>query len=357
MGLELFKNTNFLLKLIYYITFFSICFYLIIHMNNNTHIESVLFQNNIIYYILVGIGLIFINDLFFTVGEYATEIMYILIFIRTISFAINYIVDKYLVMDLKDNTPSQNVTRNFFIKFGVILALNVVLFFIALFLIYIFISPLNETVIGKLENSMTFSYNNTKYFMLTYFLFLLIYLSIFYTYNYKSKINAVILPNILSIVIILLMFSFVIFLAKRLGLIDHKQYLSTFISLSAIAVIFVYFWIYNFLSSLGTVCDKKNFEEQEDYKKNSAKINTIMVLLFISIITLLWLDDSKHWKAIGYLMFVVITIFTFYALMNLSVEYPSTSLMSFWLFIEWVIICMKKGHSAKNSVHFMFLNI
>jgi hypothetical protein len=37
-----------------------------------------------------------------------------------------------------------------------------------------------------------------------------------------------------------------------------------------------------------------------------------------------------------------------------STKYPSTGVISLWLFVEWVMVCFKNGNNAKNSLEGIF---
>ena len=103
------------------------------------------------------------------------------------------------------------------------------------------------------------------------------------------------------------------------------------------------------MSSLGTICTTnetvESIHEQE----------MVSLLMIASIFTILWLDDSRNWKQIGSIFFIIATIITLYCMFYYSVAYPSTGMLSFWLFIEWLIIIFYRKENSKNSIHYSFM--
>ena len=83
----------------------------------------------------------------------------------------------------------------------------------------------------------------------------------------------------------------------------------------------------------------------------------VTLLIIASIFTILWLDDTRNWKQIGSIFFVVVSIITLYCMFYYSVAYPSTGMMSFWLFIEWLIIVFYRKENSKNSIHYSFMKV
>ena len=76
--------------------------------------------------------------------------------------------------------------------------------------------------------------------------------------------------------------------------------------------------------------------------------------MLITLFGVLWIGDSKIWNQFQYLIFIIITIITFTGLFYYSTKYPSTAVISLWLFIEWIILCFKNGNNAKNSFEGVF---
>ena len=102
------------------------------------------------------------------------------------------------------------------------------------------------------------------------------------------------------------------------------------------------------MNSLSSVCTVGQVKGKE-----SNEIAIIFILL--SIFVILWLDDSRHWMRIGYLLYIIITVFALYVLFVYSVSHPSVGLLSFWLIIEWLILTLYRTEDSKNSIHFSFM--
>jgi uncharacterized protein (DUF486 family) len=148
------------------------------------------------------------------------------------------------------------------------------------------------------------------------------------------------------------LFSFIIYICKNIGLINGYQYLDTFIVLLSIFIICGYIYFYLLLQSISTVCsdDKK----KEESVKNMNEAETVINIMIMALFGVLWIGDSKIWNQFEYLIFIIATIISFAGLFYYSTKYPSTGVISLWLFIEWIILCFKNGNNAKNSLEGVF---
>jgi hypothetical protein len=102
------------------------------------------------------------------------------------------------------------------------------------------------------------------------------------------------------------------------------------------------------MNSLSTICHTDNPDQS-----NNKEI--VIILMFISIFIILWLRDSRNWHRNGSIAFIFASIITFYTMFYYSIYHPNISLLSLWLFIEWLIIFFKKKENSKNSIHFSFM--
>jgi hypothetical protein len=170
-------------------------------------------------------------------------------------------------------------------------------------------------------------------------------------YNYLNKhtfITDILNPAVLAGLMIFFIFSFIIFIFLKLKIITKKHILNSYLALYYIVLFLVILYGYFFMNSLSAIC---KVGEEKDKKSNEI----VILLSLASIIVLLWLDDSRHWKQIGYLLYIIITVFALYVLFVYSVSHPSVGLISFWLIVEWLILSLYRSEDSKNSIHYVFM--
>ena len=71
---------SFIQKLLFSITFFSLCLYLIMENLKSTNIPLVIMQTKIIFYLLIGILFYFISDILRTQEDFSKKIVGIILF-------------------------------------------------------------------------------------------------------------------------------------------------------------------------------------------------------------------------------------------------------------------------------------
>jgi hypothetical protein len=181
---------------------------------------------------------------------------------------------------------------------------------------------------------------------------LYIFFLIFGAMYSDTALSDILTPTILGIPTILYLFGFIIFFANKIGLINGYQYLNTFIVLSSITFLLGIFYLYFFMSSLNSVCDGSNAPPKEEKDPNK---EVIILLTLGTIIGFLWLDDTRNWHQIGYIAFIVLSIFAYYIIFTYSTLHPSLSIISTWLLIEWLILLFYKKADSKNSLQFALM--
>ena len=329
---------SFIQKLLFSITFFSLCLYLIIQNLNSTNIPLVIMQTKIIYYLLIGILFYFISDILRTQEDFSKKIVGIILFSLFISYISNYFLEKYY------NGP-------FYYKILITLGIIVGVLIISLILIHFMI---NKTGYNYADINDVFeeSFKKNLYYFIFYFILLIFYTIILYFFSYPSSKNQILQPALLGLFLMLFVFSFIIYICKKIGLINGYQYLDTFIVLLSIFIICGYIYFYLLLQSISTVCsdDKK----KEESVKNMNEAETVINIMLMALFGVLWIGDSKIWNQFEYLIFIIITVITFSGLFYYSTKYPSTGVISLWLFVEWIILCFKNGNNAKNSFEGVF---
>jgi MFS family permease len=222
---------------------------------------------------------------------------------------------------------------------------------ISLILVHFIIHKPNYDYID-ISNVFQESFNKNLYYFIFYFILLIIYSFILFLYSYASSKNQILQPALLGLFLMIFVFSFIIYICKNIGLINGYQYLDTFIVLMSIFIICLYIYFYILLNSISSVCsdDKK----KEESVKNMNEAETAINIMFAALVGLLWIGDAKIWNQFEYLIFIIITIITSTGLFYYSTKYPSTGIMSLWLFIEWIMLFFRNGNNAKNSFEGVF---
>ena len=169
--------------------------------------------------------------------------------------------------------------------------------------------------------------------------------------NKNTNITDILCPFVLGLMLVFFIFIIIIYVALRMKLINKKEMLNTFIALSSICFFLGILCIYTFMSSLKTFCssniDKKSMNEGE----------RIFIGIIISIIIILWYDDSRNWHQIGSILFILVTIFAFYCMFYYSVSHPSFATISMYFFFEWLILFFYRKENSKNAIHFSFMTV
>lgn len=245
------------------------------------------------------------------------------------------------------------VNDTFFMKLGKILLASIIVFIIMLIIIHFEFKKTN------LLNSFNVGFSKNLYFLIFFTIYIYIFKYIQYLSNWNNKLSDILSPMILGLFLLFFIFCILIFLSLKLKIIDNKQYLNAFIGFSSIAFFLGFIQIYIFMTSLSGICEPNNNQvtstETSTETNTSISKNTLINMMIISLVVILWLDDSRNWHQIGSILFILATIITLTSMFYYSTIYPSISLLSFWLFIEWIIIIFRKRENSKNSMHFTFM--
>ena len=322
-------------RMFYCITIIFICFFILQHVQNNTNVRMAIIETNVVFYIFYGFIFFMISDILNSPNACTNKLLIVIIITIYLCYFLSYVLEKYLHV---------NVIGRIFIIIAISIGITIIATKV---LQYIFGGKSTDYIMDSLTNS----YCKNISFLVFFLIFTFLYLIVYYAYSYKSKLNEVVLPSALGFMMIIIAFSLLINILSRLKIISSNDYLNSFISLCCILIFLGYLFFYTFLSGVGDICLGTTTEEALE---NSGNISTFLLL---SILIILWLDDTPVWHQIGYFYYILVTIFMFVALFYYSLKYPSTGLLSMWLFIEWVILFSKQGGSAKNSAHFMFMNL
>jgi hypothetical protein len=307
-------------------------------MYNNCKNKIILFEIKIIYYILFFVVAIMINDIMKTPQENLTK-MTLIFSLSLIFIAIfNYLIEYYY---------NYNNSYKFYVKLLVSITVSIGVF-IAAALFYYFTVKKNDDLFESFIDAYD---KNISFLIFITILFYIIYL-IFKRFYADTAFSDIVTPSILAIFLMLYIFGFIIFVCNKIGLINDQQYLTTFIVLGSIVVVLIIFYLYFVMSSLQDLCSKNN--NNQEVSKDSSNERVILVAL-ATIVGILWLDDERNWHQIGYLFFILLSIYAAYFVFYYSALHPSLSLLSLWLLVEWLILFFYRNTDSKNSVQFVFM--
>ncbi len=350
---EFFTNTVFLKYFVLFIVFFSVSTFSILnikHKNKNSIIDME--ANTFLFVLIFFIAFLFKTVLVESNDHNSAKFLTIIGFILILQYGINYTIEynsKYLGKDFAVD-DAKNI-KNYFKKLGIILfgtLLNII--FGLLMLGFAF----NNNDPCDLLKSFTYAvYDDYSYYIFFFIILLLFHYSfnIFYTNTAKSSL---ILPSYLGISCIILLIGFVIYIGRKLKIINWRHTLSTVIALLLILSLFFYVWLYMFMDSINNICKNKIKTSSVNKNDDSFIYKYLVPLLFISIFIMLWLVDSQKWSKVECFLYIFITLLIFTSFTKISVDNPNTSLLTTWLTIEWFITTFYNFNNVKNSIQCLF---
>jgi len=358
---------NFIKKFFYFIVLISICFYLVIYIRNNTQNNTILIESKVMFYMIIIFLYFIISDILETPQESMKKFLLIIILSVIISYFCNYyIITKYNlnaniqmdsskigdqklnqeISDKANQLVSEEITYyrklliSFLVTTGIFLITSIVIFFT--------FNNENLFVQSKLYETFCNAINKNQNYLIFFAIYFFIITQIFRIYNINTHLTDILNPCIIGGFLIFFIFCFIIFLCAKYKIISNTQYLNTFIILSSLLVYFIIYGVYVFMGSLNEICTIN----EDQNKLYMEEIYNILVIL--SILIILWYDDSREWKWIGYFLFLVVSIFNLVSFFYLNNLFPNSSLITYWLMIEWLIILFSKRES-KNSMHYVFM--
>ena len=323
---------------LYFIILFSICFYILMYIKQNSNSKMVIIESKIFFYICVVFLFIIINDILETPLESLKKFFLIIIFSLIIVYIINYFITKYYK---KDDT--------FFGKLKIIALTTLSVYVITVLIIYFMFQHGNNKIGSDLFNAFSFAINKNFIFLVLLTLYLCWYRNVYVSLNWNASLTDILQPAALGGMLLLFIFIFIIFVCLKFKIISRINILNSIIVLLTLLSFLGLMCINTLMSSLGNVCIKGESEDSTD------KQEMMCLLIIASIFIICWYDDVRNWHQIGSIIFIIVTLFTLYCMFYYSLKYPSTGLLSFWLFIEWLIIIFYRKQNSKNSLHFAFM--
>ena len=323
---------------LYFIVLFSICFYILININSTSTNNLIRIESKIFFYLLVIFLFIVISDILDSPLENLNKFISIIIFSLIIVYVISRLIDHFYKKD------------SFRSKLFKVFCASLLIFIPTVLIIYFTFQKKNKNATIALYNAFNYSMNKNIGFLI----FFTIYLFLFYNteamMNLNTNLTDILAPSLLGIQLIFFIFCIIIFIALKMKLITKIQMLNTFLALFAICIFLGLNWLNIFMSSLSTICSTGETQDSMD------KQEIVCLLIIGAIFIILWYDDERNWHQLGSILFVIVSLFTLYVMFYYSVEHPSTGLLSFWLFIEWLIIIFYRKENSKNSIHFSFMS-
>jgi len=330
---------KFIKKYLFLIILLTIIFYIIIYINNNSNLSLIVSETKILFYIVLFFLCIVINDILSTPQENLNKFISIIIISLIFIYLSNFLIEKYV----------QNSTYKQKLIYSLLGGLTISI--ITIIIIYFTFERQDSLQAFSLYQNFNNGINKNFYFMIFIFIYVHIYQTLFYYTDWNTYLSDILSPTILGAYLLFFVYCIMIFLAAKIKIINNKQYLNMFIALFAITILMIILNGYIFLHSSTNICDTN----QENTIQQQNIIERITICIIISIIIVLWLDDTRNWHELGSILYLFASIITFACILYYSKEYPSISGISTWLFIEWIILFYRQNANSKHSFHFSFM--
>ena len=330
----------FIKNYLYFIVLFSICFYIILYINNNANSKIEVVLNKIFFYVIIIFLFIVISDILESPLELQQKFLFIILFSLILVYIFSILIEHFY----KKSSFNSKLLKIFLASLFV--------FVITVITIYFTFQKKEKSIIIDLYNSFNYAMGKNFAFLIFLVLYIFIYKNIFSFFNsWNSSLTDILCPSILGLMILFFIFIFIIYIAYRMKVITKLQYLNTFISLSTITFFLVLCYIYIFMKSLKTVCITNEIEKSVD------KEERVCIILIVCIFIILWYDDVRDWHTKGSILFLFASLFGLYCMFIYSTTHPSITMVSMWFFIEWLIIIFYRKQNSKNSFHFSFMDV
>jgi hypothetical protein len=341
---------GFIKRYLFFMILFTLCFYILFHVNSTTKNNMIITENKIFFYLVVIFIMIIINDLM----EINQEYLFKFTFLILISLIISYYAMTYIYkLNINHNNDKNTRYSEYGIK-GIIVTLSTIFISIITIIIFYFqFKKKHDFASFNLMNSFNKAINKNYIFVIFIFIYVYFYSRIYYHLSWNNSLTDIICPTVLGSVLLFFLFCFFIFMALKMKIINQLQILNSFIAFYSILFFIIISNLYIFTNSLNSVCTEATHETIEQ-SNNSERL---ILLIIFALIIILWLDDSRDWHQIGSIFFIIATIITLLTMFYYSTIYPTISIPAFWLFIEWMIIIFRRKENSKNSFHYSFMNV
>ena len=325
---------------LYFIVLFCITTYVNLYVSKETTDIKIFEINKVCFYMFFLFLLIIINDILDTPIMFLKKFLFIILFSLLFVYIANYFIIKY---------SKQTFNKTLLYAVGA----SIIIYILFIIGIYFLISSKGIKYSDPLYLQFNYGiYVNISFFIFTalYFLFLRNSEKLL---NWNTFLGNLMGPIIFGLLFLFYVFCLIIYFAIKSKFITKIQSLNTVIVLICIIIFLSLIQGYFFMEGLANVCNNKSLVEERD---KSNLVELLNWLLFLSILFILWVDDSRKWNQLEYFLYVVVSIFIIMCLGYYSSIYPSISLLSLWGFIEWTILSWFNTHDTWNSFNFMLMN-
>ena len=325
---------------LYFIVLFCITTYANLYISKETTDIKVFEINKVCFYMFFLFLCIIINDILDTPMMFLKQFIFIILFSLLLVYITNYFMVKY---------SKKKYTTTLFHSLGI----SLIIYVIFIIGIHFLISSKGY----KYTDPLYLQFNYGIYVNLSFFIFTALYY-LFLRHSAKlldwnSFIGNLMAPTIFGLIFLFYLFCLIIYFAIKSKFITKIQSLNTFIAISCIILFLGLIQLYFFMGGLSNVCNNKTLAEE---RGKSNIIETLNLLLFLSIIFILWVDDSRKWNQLEYFLYIIVSIFIIMCIVYYSALYPSISLLSLWGFTEWSILNWYNNHDTWNSFNFMLMD-
>ena len=325
---------------LYFIVLFSICFYLLLYVNNTSRNKTEIIITKIFFYLVIVFLFVIINDILETPLEYQKKFIMLIIFSLITTYIVGHILEYFYGK------------HSFYSKLLIVFISSIVVFIISIITIYLTFFKENNSATNKLFSNFSGAIRKNIYFLIFTFIIIFLYNTLYrFFHAWNSNLSDILSASLLGLLFIFFSFNLIVYLAFKMKIINKMQILNTYISLFSISVFLCFLYAHLFLTSIDSIC-KTNENIDSMYKEE-----IMTILLLISIIIILWYEDERNWHNYGSILFLLATVFGLYCMFYYSLLHPNLSLLSFWFFIEWLIILFYRKENSKNSIHFSFMNV
>ncbi len=342
------KFKEFIKNFVFFISFFSIAFFLLLHVyhkNKNPVISTETSSLLLILLFLIGFT---IKSLLLSSSE-SKDSMY---FVGILSFSIfiQWIINISIEFFSKKLESNNKPFENYFKKLGIVIFTTIINVGICIYILNNLTKGSNlSDLISNFNKEVKYDYYYFIFFLIMFFLYSLQFTSL---YSNTTK-SSLILPSYLAIYILLTILVFIIYLGLKIKLIDTNQILTTIIVLTCLFSLFIYIWLYMVIDSINTIC--KNKKKEENKEKKPSLFNKILIpFLIISIFVLIWIIDTKKWSKLECGIYLIITLILLTSFNSISTKYPNLSFLSMWLLVEWIFVTYYNWINVQNSFQCLF---
>lgn len=322
---------------LYFIVLFSIAIYSNLYISSEVKDIKIMYINKACFYMLFIFLMIIINDILDTPIMFLKKFVFIILFALLLVYIVNYLFIKY--------------SKHGFYKtmFHALLG-SVGVYILMIISIYYLISTKGE----QYSDPIYLQFNYGVYMNLGFLIFTALYFILLRNseklLSWNSYLGNLLGPTIFGGLFLFYIFCLIIYFAIKCKFITKIQSLNTFIAITSLIIFFSLIQWYFFISGLQNVCDDKSIEEE---RKKADITEAFNVGLFLSLLFILWVDDSRKWNPLEYFLYIVVTIFVFLCIFYYSSVYSGISILSLWTFVEWCILTWWNKHDTWNSFNFM----